>query len=224
MSIENNIKFFNNNLQGTSARLIAVSKTQPVAKLEEAYAAGQRIFGENKAQEMQAKFDALPKDIEWHMIGHLQTNKVKYLAPFVSLIHSVDSVKLLEEINKQGKKINRTINCLLQVYIAQEETKFGLDEPEVIQLLEHFPSELTHINVKGLMGMASLTQRKEQIRKEFKVLKNLFETIKQKNADPRIEMKELSMGMSADYTIAVEEGSTLVRIGTAIFGERNYSA
>lgn len=224
MSIENNIKFFNNNLQGTSARLIAVSKTQPVAKLEEAYAAGQRIFGENKAQEMQAKFDALPKDIEWHMIGHLQTNKVKYLAPFVSLIHSVDSVKLLEEINKQGKKINRTINCLLQVYIAQEETKFGLDEPEVIQLLEHFPSELTHINVKGLMGMASLTERKEQIRKEFKVLKNLFETIKQKNANPRIEMKELSMGMSADYTIAVEEGSTLVRIGTAIFGERNYSA
>lgn len=224
MSIENNIKFFNNNLQRTSARLIAVSKTQPIAKLEEAYAAGQRIFGENKAQEMQAKFDALPKDIEWHMIGHLQTNKVKYLAPFVSLIHSVDSVKLLEEINKQGKKINRTINCLLQVFIAQEETKFGLDEPEVIQLLDHFPSEWTHIKVVGLMGMASLTENKEQIRKEFKVLKNLFETIKQKNADPRIEMKELSMGMSADYTIAVEEGSTLVRIGTAIFGERNYSA
>jgi pyridoxal phosphate enzyme (YggS family) len=224
MNIENNIKFFNNNLEGTSARLIAVSKTQPIAKLEEAYAAGQRIFGENKAQEMQTKYEALPKDIEWNMIGHLQTNKVKYLAPFVSLIHSVDSLKLLEEINKQGKKINRTINCLLQVYIAQEETKFGLDEAEVIQLVDHFPSELTQVKVKGLMGMASLTESKGQIRKEFKLLKNLFEKIKQKNTDLRIEMKELSMGMSADYTIAVEEGSTLIRIGTAIFGERDYSA
>jgi PLP dependent protein len=222
MSIENNIKFFNNNLHGTSARLIAVSKTQPLASLEEAYKAGQRIFGENKAQEMEAKHQALPKDIEWHMIGHLQTNKVKYLAPFVSLIHSVDSVKLLEEINKQGKKINRTISCLLQVYIAQEETKFGFDEAEIIQLTEHFPSELTHVKVVGLMGMASLTDNKEQIRQEFKSLKKLFDTVKQKNSHPLIEMTELSMGMSADYTMAVEEGSTLVRIGTAIFGERNY--
>lgn len=222
MSIENNIKFFNNKLQATSARLIAVSKTQPMAKLEEAYAAGQRIFGENKVQEMEAKHTALPKDIEWHMIGHLQTNKVKYIAPFVALIHSVDSLKLLEEINKQGQKINRVIPCLLQVHIAQEDTKFGFDEAEVIELLNHFPVTLTHVSIKGLMGMASLTENKDQIRNEFKSLKSLFEKLKRTNLPPQIEMTELSMGMSSDYQMAIEEGSTLIRIGTALFGERNY--
>lgn len=222
MSIENNIKFFNDKLRGTRAKLIAVSKTQPIAKLQEAYAAGQRIFGENKVQEMEEKYQQLPKDIEWHMIGHLQTNKVKYITPFVSLIHSVDSLKLLQEINKQGKKVNRQVPCLLQVFIAREETKFGFDESELLQLIHHFPAELTHVQIKGLMGMASLTHNQSQIRSEFQKLRKLFEQLVAHSLPPAIEMKELSMGMSSDYSIAVEEGSTLVRIGTALFGERNY--
>jgi pyridoxal phosphate enzyme (YggS family) len=221
MSIENNIKFFNENLRGTSAKLIAVSKTQPVEKLHEAYAAGQRIFGENKVQEMEAKYHQLPKDIEWHMIGHLQTNKVKYIAPFVSLIHSVDSIKLLQEINKQGSKFNRKIPCLLQVHIAKEETKFGFEPQEILALVDHFPADFTHLKIKGLMGMASLTDQEKIIREEFTQLKNLFEQIKQKILPNNVEMLELSMGMSLDYKIALQEGSTLVRIGTAIFGERN---
>jgi PLP dependent protein len=221
MNIKNNITLFNESLQGSACRLIAVSKTKPIEMLQEAYEAGQRIFGENKVQEMEQKHEALPKDIEWHLIGHLQTNKVKYIAPFVSLIHSVDSVKLLEEINKQGKKIDRIIPCLLQIYIANEETKFGFSEEEVFGLVGQYPTSFSHVQIIGLMGMATFTDNQEQIRKEFKGLKKLFEKLKEMKLPPQVEMKELSMGMSADYKIALEEGSTLVRVGTAIFGERN---
>lgn len=222
MSVKNNIKLINHSLK-PECKLIAVSKTQPIEKLMEAYEAGQRIFGENKVQELESKHQALPKDIEWHMIGHLQSNKVKYIAPFISLIHSIDSIKLLEEINKQAKKNNRIISCLLQVYIAQEETKFGFNETEVIDLLSNFPAQFTYIKIIGLMGMATLTENNEQIRKEFKSLKLLFEKIKNQTNTDQIQMKELSMGMSSDYKIAAEEGSTFVRIGTMIFGERNYT-
>ena len=221
MDVRNNIAFFQNQLIHKGCRLVAVSKTHPVEKIKEAYDAGQRIFGENKVQEMCFKQPFLPQDIEWHLIGHLQTNKVKQVASFVSLIHSVDSFKLLEEINKQGKKINRTINCLLQVYIANEETKFGLDQQELISLIKSDKiASLNFVKIIGLMGMATFTDNKEQVRKEFKSLKNLFEEIKTLKLHSNIEMKELSMGMSQDYEIAIEEGSTLVRIGTAIFGVR----
>jgi PLP dependent protein len=222
MSIKNNITAFSDSLQGSGCRLIAVSKIQPIEKLQEAYQAGQRIFGENKVQEMEEKFTALPKDIEWHMIGHLQTNKVKYIAPFVSLIHSVDSIKLLEEINKQGKKINRIVPCLLQIYIANEDTKFGFSAEEVLDVITHFQSSYTHVEISGLMGMATFTDNQEQIRSEFQGLKKLFEKIKLTKLPAAVKMRELSMGMSADYKIAIEEGSTLIRVGTSIFGERNY--
>lgn len=221
MEIKNNIKGLEAELSGNSCRLIAVSKTQPIEKLLEAYDAGQRLFGENKAQEMAAKQGALPNDVEWHMIGHLQTNKVKYIAPFVALIHSVDSLRLLEEINKQGKKFNRIIPCLLQVYIAQEETKFGFDPAEVLQLAEKNLDQLyPNVEIKGLMGMATLTDNTDQIRAEFQKLKNLFDQLKNRTLPPNMHMQELSMGMSADYKLALATGSTLVRVGTAIFGER----
>ncbi len=223
MSIKSNIKLVNDSLK-PGCRLIAVSKTKPNEQLLEAYDVGQRLFGENKVQELEAKYQALPKDIEWHMIGHLQTNKVKYIAPFIALIHSVDSVKLLDEINKQGKKINRVIACLLQVYIAKEETKFGFDENEVLELVAQFPNHLTHVSIQGLMGMASLTDNQDQIRAEFINLKRLFDHLSQQVLPPAISMKELSMGMSSDYQLAVAEGGTLVRIGSTIFGERNYPA
>jgi PLP dependent protein len=222
MNIKNNITHFNESLGGSGCRLIAISKTKPIEMLQEAYEAGQRIFGENKVQEMEMKHEALPKDIEWHMIGHLQTNKVKYIAPFVSLIHSVDSVKLLEEINKQGKKTDRIIPCLLQIYIANEKTKFGFSEEEVIDLLNNYPASFSHVQIVGLMGMATFTNNQEQIRKEFNTLKKLFDRLKGIKLPPMVEMKELSMGMSADYEIAVAEGSTFVRIGSSIFGERNH--
>ncbi len=222
MTIKSNIKDLNEELP-QAAKLIAVSKTQPIEKIQEAYDAGQRLFGENKAQEMMAKHTALPQDIEWHMIGHLQTNKVKYIAPFVALIHSVDSLKLLEEIDKQGKKAGRIISCLLQVYIAKEETKFGFDADEVVPLFQSGLSHLKNIEIKGLMGMATLTENEDIIRKEFQALKKLFDSLGQAYLPAHVTMKELSMGMSADYKIAVQEGSTLVRIGTAIFGERNYT-
>jgi pyridoxal phosphate enzyme (YggS family) len=223
MSIKNNIALFKREIESFNCKLIAVSKTHPVEKVQEAYDAGQRIFGENKVQEMVAKWEMLPKDIEWHLIGHLQTNKVKYIAHFVSLIHSVDSQKLLEEINKQAKKTNRKINCLLQIHIAEEETKFGLDENELLALIDSgLLSTLYHINIKGLMGIATLTEDKNQIIKEFKHLKNLFDSVKARM--PLAEgFNELSIGMSSDYKMAIEQGSTMVRIGTAIFGERNYS-
>lgn len=221
MDVRNNINFFRNQLAGKNCRLIAVSKTHPIEKIKEAYDAGQRIFGENKVQELIAKQAGLPADIEWHMIGHLQSNKAKQLVPVVSLIHSVDSFKLLEEINKQAKKVNRMVSCLLQVHIAKEETKFGFDENEVIDLIRSGKVvALDSIQVTGLMGMATFTDNKEQVRNEFRSLKKLFDQIANMNLPANVEMKELSMGMSQDYETAVDEGSTLVRIGTAIFGSR----
>jgi PLP dependent protein len=223
MSIKNNIALFKREIESSNCKLIAVSKTHPTEKILEAYEADQRVFGENKVQEMVAKWEVLPKDIEWHLIGHLQTNKVKYIAHFVSLIHSVDSQKLLEEINKQGKKANQKINCLLQIHIAEEETKFGLDEKELMSLLDgRILSTLDHITIKGLMGIATLTKDQNQIIKEFKRLKNIFDSVKPRMPLPEA-FNELSMGMSSDYKIAMEQGSTMVRIGTAIFGDRNYS-
>jgi pyridoxal phosphate enzyme (YggS family) len=220
MNIKNNIKILAESLP-RSCRLVAVSKTKPVEMITEAYEAGQRVFGENKAQELSMKFESLPKDIEWHMIGHLQSNKVKYIAPFVSLIHSVDSFKLLEEINKQGAKVNRVVRCLLQIHIAEEETKFGFSEEEIMDLLkDNNVSKLDHIYVVGLMGMATFVHNEEQIRKEFKSLKTLFNKLNSITLPANVEMKELSMGMSGDYKIAIEEGSTLIRVGSAIFGGR----
>jgi pyridoxal phosphate enzyme (YggS family) len=201
-------------------RLVAVTKTKPVEALQEAYNAGTKRFGENKVQEMASKYDVLPKDIEWHMIGHLQSNKVKYMAAFVSLIHSVDSFKLLKEINKEAKKNNRTIDCLLQIYIAREETKFGLSDEEAIEILTSAElNTLTNIRIVGLMGMASNTEDETIVRSEFQSLKTLFESFKRYETE-QIKMLELSMGMSGDYVIAMEEGSTLVRVGSAIFGSR----
>lgn len=221
MGIQNNIAKFSALLAPYHARLIAVSKTHPVVRINEAYAAGQRLFGENKVQEMVDKQPQLPADVEWHLIGHLQRNKVKYIAPFVALIHAVDSLRLLEEINRQGEKCGRVIPCLLQVFIATEETKFGLDPAEVRQLVTSPElAAMKHVRIDGLMGMASLTDKQDQVRREFRTLKNLFEELKGMPLPPNAQMKELSMGMSSDYTIALEEGGTLVRIGTAIFGER----
>lgn len=223
MDIKNNIKDFQNSLSAKQCKLVAVSKTKPIEAIKVAYEAGIRVFGENKAQELTDKYEKLPKDILWHMIGHMQRNKVKYIAPFVALIHSVDSLKLLKEINKQARKNNRVISCLLQVHIAKEETKFGLDENELIQLLnDDNLSELKNIKIIGLMGMATFTGDKEQVRNEFKYLKNLFDQLKGNYTTGQVVMEELSMGMSGDYEIAIEEGSTMVRIGSAIFGERVY--
>ncbi|MBE9576947.1 YggS family pyridoxal phosphate-dependent enzyme [Flavobacterium proteolyticum] len=197
--------------------LVAVSKTKPVADLMEAYDAGQRIFGENKIQEMTDKWEVMPKDIEWHMIGHVQTNKVKYMAPYVSLIHGVDSLKLLQEINKQAAKNNRVIDCLLQVYIAEEESKFGLDKQELDEILSSTEiKQLKNIRIVGLMGMATFTENKNQIEKEFKHLKTIFDKFTIHNSQFTI----LSMGMSGDYQLAISCGSTMVRIGSSIFGSR----
>jgi pyridoxal phosphate enzyme (YggS family) len=200
--------------------LVAVSKTKPVSELMEAYDAGQRIFGENKIQEMTDKFGQMPKDIQWHMIGHVQTNKVKLMAPFVSLIHGVDSLKLLEEINKQALKHNRMIDCLLQMHIAAEETKFGLDENELNLLLQSdVYKRLKNVKVIGLMGMATFTENQGQIKHEFHYLKSIFDKFSKGNS----QFKILSMGMSGDYQLAIECGSTMVRIGSSIFGNRNYN-
>ncbi len=218
MSIEKKLTEITNTLP-KHVTLVAVSKTKPNEDLQEAYDAGQRIFGENKVQEMTRKWEELPKDIQWHMIGHVQRNKVKYMASFVSLIHGVDSFKLLKEINKQGKKNNRKIPCLLQIHIAEEDTKFGFDEKELLELVQDKAFlELDHVEIKGLMGMATFTDDKNQIRREFKSLNTLFQRLKT-NLD---ELETLSMGMSGDYQIAIEEGSTMVRIGSSIFGARNY--
>ncbi|NPA37243.1 MAG: YggS family pyridoxal phosphate-dependent enzyme [Chlorobi bacterium] len=207
-----------------NVKLVAVSKTKPVEDILEAYNAGHKIFGENKAQELSGKYDVLPKDIEWHFIGHLQTNKVKYIAPFVSLIHGVDSLKLLKTINKEAKKKDRIIDCLLQFHIAEEETKFGLNETEAEEILNSIEfKELENIRITGVMGMATYTSDTEQIIREFRHLKNIFDTLKEKYFSSEDAFKEISMGMSGDYKIAVEEGSTIVRIGSAIFGARNYT-
>lgn len=224
MSLENNINQFNNYITGTNAKLVAVSKTKPEALIQEAYDLGMRVFGENKAQELARKHENLPKDIEWHMIGHLQTNKVKYIAPFVSLIHAVDSIKLLKEINKQALKQNRTINCLLQIYIADEDTKFGLSQEELQALMQSEELKiLENIKIVGLMGMATNTSNLDKVQLEFRTLKQLFGQLATSSLPTNVIMQELSMGMSGDYKIALEEGSTLIRVGSAIFGERNYT-
>ncbi|MEC5146265.1 YggS family pyridoxal phosphate-dependent enzyme [Chitinophaga sp. 212800010-3] len=213
-------------LQPYNAKLVAVSKTKPVADIEAFYAAGQRIFGENYVQELTEKQAVLPADIEWHFIGHLQSNKVKYIAPFVHTIHAVDSLKLLQEIAKQAAKHQRVINCLLQVHIAAEETKFGMDETELQQLLQNWQASQTifsQVRIAGMMGMATNTDNETQIRKEFHQLHQLFGSVKQHYFNNESSFKELSIGMSADYPIALEEGSTMVRIGSLLFGERNYS-
>lgn len=205
---------------GTKIQLIAVTKTKPISLLMEAYNAGFKRFGENKVQELVTKYEAMPKDIEWHLIGHLQTNKVKYIAPFVSLIHSIDSLKLLQEIDKQAAKNQRVIECLLQIHIAKEETKFGLSESEAEALLnsEEF-EELKNIKIVGLMGMASNIEDETEIRKEFRKLKTVFDKFTLYHSSFTI----ISMGMSGDYQLAVEEGSTMVRVGSAIFGQRQYA-
>lgn len=203
------------------ARLIAVSKTKPTEDILALYQAGQKIFGENKVQEMASKYEVLPKDIEWHLIGHLQSNKVKYIAPFVNMIHSVDSVKLLMEINKQAEKNKRVIPCLLQIFIASEETKFGLSRDELFQLLDSKEFRgLKNIRICGLMGMASNTENEKQIDAEFAGLKNLFDRVKLKYFAEEPSFKELSMGMSSDYKIALAHGATLIRVGSIIFGNR----
>ena len=220
MEIEKNINNIKN-IIGNNCRLVAISKTKPIELILEAYNAGQKVFGENKVQELEQKHQLLPKDIKWHMVGHLQTNKVKYIAPFVTLIHSVDSEKLLKEINKQALKNNRTIDVLLQVYIANESTKFGWDRDELIEFIKSNKIlQYQNINIAGLMGMATNTDDKQLIRNEFRSLKSLFTHIKTNFSHKNMDLKEISMGMSSDYPIAVEEGSTLVRVGSSIFGSR----
>ena len=228
MSIAQNLTEIKSQLP-SHVTLVAVSKTKPVTDLMEAFTAGQRIFGENKIQEMTDKWEQMPKDIEWHMIGHVQSNKVKFMAEYVSLIHGVDSLKLLQEINKQAKKHNRVIDCLLQIHIAEEETKFGLDELELDEILtrvyeqceakqvQNDKSEFENIRIVGLMGMATFTENQIQIEKEFNHLKTIFDKLKTQNS----ELKTLSMGMSGDYQLAISCGSTMVRIGSSIFGNRN---
>ncbi len=203
--------------------LVAVSKTKPVADLMEAYNAGQRVFGENYVQELVEKHEALPKDIQWHFIGHLQSRKVKLIAPFVNLIHGVDSLKLLHEINKEAQKNNRVIDCLLQIFIAEEESKFGLDEKELTEILssDEF-KKLKNIRIIGLMGMATFTENHNQIKKEFQNLKTIFDKVSKQKTD-NCQLNTISTGMSGDYQLAIECGSTMVRIGSSIFGNRNYN-
>ena len=218
MSIANNLQTIKSQLP-SNVTLVAVSKTKPVSDLMEAYNAGQRIFGENKIQEMTEKWEEMPKDIQWHMIGHVQTNKVKYMAEYVSLVHGVDSLKLFKEINKQAKKHNRVIDVLLQMHIAEEETKFGLDENELDEILKQVQqnkSKFENIKIIGLMGMATFTENQTQIKKEFLHLKSIFDKV---NSD-QIQLKTLSMGMSGDYKLAIECESTMIRIGSSIFGSR----
>ncbi|SKB33612.1 YggS family pyridoxal phosphate-dependent enzyme [Daejeonella lutea] len=221
MSIAANISAIKDELKNTGVQLIAVSKTKPVESITEAYEAGQRIFGENMVQELVEKAEKLPKDIEWHLIGHLQTNKVKYIAPFISMIHSVDSIKLLQEINKQALKNNRVIDCLLQIYIADEDTKYGMDFAETIELLrsDEFKA-LKNIRIRGVMGIATLTENPRMIRDEFHELKTFHSGLKETffRKDPGFD--QVSMGMSGDYKIAVEQGSTMVRLGSTLFGNR----
>ena len=218
MSIKENLSHIKSTLP-SQVTLVAVSKTKPNEDILEAYETGHRVFGENKIQDMTRKWEELPKDIEWHMIGHVQRNKVKHMAEYVSMIHGVDSLRLLSEIDKQAKKHSRVISCLFQMHIAEEETKFGLDKEELKEILasDEFKS-LENIEIVGLMGMATFTEDKSQIRQEFVQLKSIFDSIK----TDLPKMQVLSMGMSGDYNIAIEEGSTMVRIGSSIFGARNY--
>ena len=216
MEIGKNIASLLDKLPPT-VELVAVSKTKSNEEILEAYNAGQRKFGENKIQDMTRKYEILPKDIQWHMIGHVQSNKVKYMAPYVSLIHGVDSIKLLKEINKQAKKNNRIIDCLLQIHIATEESKYGLSVQESQQAIK-IAKELPHLRIKGLMGMASFTEDQKQIEREFAGLKSLYDKYKEQ----KIPLKVLSMGMSGDFLIAIEQGSNMIRVGSKIFGPRNY--
>jgi len=221
MSIKNSLQKIKYTLP-EHVTLVAVSKTKPVSDLMEAYDAGQRIFGENKIQEMCDKWEQMPKDIQWHMIGHVQTNKVKFMAPFVSLIHGVDSLKLLEEINKQANKYNRIIDCLLQIHIAEEDTKFGLNENELHEILQFVQNDkegMKNIRIVGLMGMATFTNNQQQIKKEFTYLKSIFDKTNQHQTS-NFKLQTLSMGMSGDYPLAIKCGSTMVRIGSSIFGRR----
>ncbi|MDB5133525.1 MAG: hypothetical protein JWP37_128 [Mucilaginibacter sp.] len=221
MSIADNIKSLKNETDPIKVRLVAVSKTKTVEEIKEAYDAGQRLFGENMVQELVDKHEQLPKDIKWHLIGHLQTNKVKYIVPFISMIQSVDSLKLLQEIDKHAQKNNLTIDCLLQVYIADEETKYGLGFDEAIELLRSDEyTGLSHVRIRGLMGIATNTDSEKQIKDEFYELKTFFDGIKQSyfRQDPSFDT--LSMGMSSDYKIAIEQGSTMVRLGGTVFGQR----
>ncbi len=217
MSISNNLSVITQQIP-TNVTLVAVSKTKPIAAIQEAYNAGQRIFGENKIQEMVTKYDVLPKDISWHMIGHLQKNKVKYMAHFVDLIHGVDSFTTLQEINKQAKKHNRVINCLLQFKIATEDSKFGLSKQEITNILASYDyKNMEHVRVVGLMGMASFVENTNQVENEFQSLKSFFDTLKPEHT----ELEIISMGMSGDYKIAIAQGSTMIRVGSSIFGARN---
>lgn len=223
MEIQKNLKEVEAMLPD-GVKLIAVSKTKPVEAVLEAYNAGCRLFGENKVQELCEKQEVLPKDIQWHLIGHLQTNKVKYIAPFVSLIHSVDSEKLLEAIDKEGAKNNRIIDCLLQFHIAKEETKFGFSKEEAMNLLKSSAYQaMKHVRVCGVMGMATFTDDQDEVKREFRSLHVVFEELKVSLFAGHPEFKEVSMGMSGDFMLAVGEGSTMVRVGTRIFGERDYS-
>lgn len=222
MSVSDNLKKIKSTLP-PAVKLVAVSKNHPSEIISEAYRAGQMAFGENKVQELVQKQAQLPADIEWHLIGHLQTNKVKYIAPFIGMIQSVDSLKLLKEINKEALKNNRTINCLLQFHIATEDTKFGLNQEEAELLLQSDDyKSLNNVAICGVMGMATFTDDLVMVRNEFRNLKNIFDSLKAKYFNKNNNFKEISMGMSDDYKIAVEEFSTLVRIGTAVFGERQY--
>lgn len=224
MSVAENIRRIAAGLP-ENVRLIAVSKTKPVELLKEAYECGQRAFGENKVQEMVAKYEVLPNDIEWHFIGHLQTNKVKYMAPFVHLIHGVDSFKLLKTIAAEARKVNRVIPCLLQFHIAEEETKFGFSLEEAFEMLNSDEFKvLANVQICGVMGMATFTDDENQIRKEFAHLKSIFGKLKTDYFATEPEFKDISMGMSGDYLLAIEQGSTMVRIGSTIFGERNYTS
>jgi len=218
MSIKNKLEQLKSELP-EDVTLVAVSKTKPVSDLMEAYNAGQRIFGENKIQEMADKHEEMPKDIEWHMIGHVQRNKVKYMAEFVHLIHGVDSFKLLKEIDKQAEKHNRVIDCLLQIKIAEEDSKFGMSAEDASMLLQSDElSELKNIRITGVMGMATFTDDTTQVESEFKFLKSTFSELKDINS----ELKTISMGMSGDYQLAIDCGSTMIRVGSSIFGARNY--
>jgi PLP dependent protein len=222
MDIKRNIELVINSIP-ENVRLVVVSKTRSISEIKEVYEAGHRLLGENKAQELAGKYRQLPDDIQWHMVGHLQSNKVKYIAPFVSMIHSVDSLKLLKTINKEALKNNRIVDCLLQVHIAMEESKFGFSENELTGLIEVLAiEEFTGVRIRGLMGMASFTDDLHQVRMEFRKLAGLFAKLKETVYNNSDSFNELSMGMSGDYMIAVEEGSTIVRIGSHIFGERSY--
>jgi pyridoxal phosphate enzyme (YggS family) len=221
MSIADNIRNLKNETGSINVTLIAVSKTKPAQEVMEAYNAGQRLFGENMVQELVEKHEKLPKDIQWHLIGHLQSNKVKYIAPFISMIESVDSLKLLKEIDKYAEKNNRVIDCLLQIYIADEETKFGLGHDEAIELLrsDEF-NALKHVRIRGLMGIATNTENPKQVKEEFYELKTFFDGIRQTYFRKDTAFDTLSMGMSSDYKIAIEQGSNMVRLGSTIFGQR----